>query len=248
MPFTFAHPAIVLPLAKVGKRYISLTGLVAGSLAPDFEYFFRMKPQSEYSHTLAGIFSFNLPVAIIISFLFHLFIRNPLINHLPDSLYYRFHPYKCFSWLEHVKKFYPAVIVSIIIGAFSHIFWDSFTHEAGFGVKIMPLLTNRIDGVPFFRIVQHLSTVFGFAVIAFAVLKMKVKESLPPPSHRDVSVYWTMVFFITLTVGSFLIGGFINLFRYVPARGIMVVSFINSFLLGLFLASVKVSGLNRKFK
>jgi hypothetical protein len=42
MPFTFAHPAIVLPLKHLPKRWYSLTGLIIGSMTPDFEYFIRM--------------------------------------------------------------------------------------------------------------------------------------------------------------------------------------------------------------
>ncbi|WP_262496247.1 DUF4184 family protein [Flavobacterium piscis] len=40
MPFTFSHPAIILPLKYLPKNWISLTGLIIGSLTPDFEYFY----------------------------------------------------------------------------------------------------------------------------------------------------------------------------------------------------------------
>jgi len=43
MPFTFSHPAIVLPLATLRRQWISATGLIIGSITPDFEYFIRMK-------------------------------------------------------------------------------------------------------------------------------------------------------------------------------------------------------------
>lgn len=38
MPFTFSHPAIILPLSYLPKKWFSLTGLIIGSLIPDFEY------------------------------------------------------------------------------------------------------------------------------------------------------------------------------------------------------------------
>ncbi|WP_220463965.1 DUF4184 family protein [Adhaeribacter radiodurans] len=41
MPFTFSHPAIVLPLTLLLRKWYSLTGLVIGSLTPDFEYFYQ---------------------------------------------------------------------------------------------------------------------------------------------------------------------------------------------------------------
>ena len=56
MPFTPAHPAIVLPLIR--SRYFSATGLIIGSLSPDFEYFFKMSVDSIYSHSKGGIILF----------------------------------------------------------------------------------------------------------------------------------------------------------------------------------------------
>ena len=41
MPFTFSHPAAVLPLRLLPRHWFSLTGLVIGSMVPDFEYFLR---------------------------------------------------------------------------------------------------------------------------------------------------------------------------------------------------------------
>ena len=43
MPFTFSHPAIVLPLVRKSGHWFSATGLIIGSLTPDFEYFMRMR-------------------------------------------------------------------------------------------------------------------------------------------------------------------------------------------------------------
>lgn len=46
MSFTFSHPAIVSPLNYFPNKWFSLTGLVIGSLTPDFEYFLRMRIKS----------------------------------------------------------------------------------------------------------------------------------------------------------------------------------------------------------
>ncbi|MEM7184808.1 MAG: DUF4184 family protein [Spirochaetota bacterium] len=39
MPFTFSHPAIVLPFVKFPKQWVCLSALIVGSIVPDFEYF-----------------------------------------------------------------------------------------------------------------------------------------------------------------------------------------------------------------
>nr|WP_237421370.1 DUF4184 family protein [Flavobacterium sp. HBTb2-11-1] len=75
MPFTFSHPAIILPLRYLPKSWFSITALTIGSLTPDFEYFLRMKVKSDYSHTLDGIFWFDLPLALLLTFLFTILLE-----------------------------------------------------------------------------------------------------------------------------------------------------------------------------
>jgi hypothetical protein len=55
MPFTFAHPAIILPLYKKPHLF-SMTALIIGSMVPDFEYFLKVAVKSALNHSLAGIF------------------------------------------------------------------------------------------------------------------------------------------------------------------------------------------------
>ena len=81
MPFTPAHPAIVLPFLKL--RYFSATGLVVGCMTPDFEYFFKMSVDAIHSHSTAGLFYFDLPVTLILSVVFHQFVKSNFIQNLP---------------------------------------------------------------------------------------------------------------------------------------------------------------------
>ena len=235
MPFTFAHPAIVLPLARLPKKYISLTGLVAGSIAPDFEYFIRMKPVSHYSHTLPGIILFNIPAAIIISFTFHYFVKNQLIDHLPLRLYSRFHHYKSSNWTSYFKKYFLPFLFSVAIGSFSHILWDSFTHETGFFVRLFPFLNAKVSHFPLFRLIQHGSTIAGFAFIGLVILNMEKTFSIRPVN--SIKAYWTTVALVAFlfVAGYFWI--FFTLFKYLPYFGVLVVSVINGSMLGLLLAS-----------
>src|SRR5690242_2559034 len=105
MPFTPAHPAIVLPLLR--KRWVSATGLVIGSLSPDFEYFFKVSVESQHSHTLAGLFYFDLPVTLLLALLFHEVVKRNLIHNLPtffqrrlqDLLHLDFRKFLATHWL-----------------------------------------------------------------------------------------------------------------------------------------------------
>lgn len=201
MPFTFSHPAIVLPLAYLPSKWISLTGLIIGSLAPDFEYFLRMKIKSDYSHSLVGMFWFDIPLGLILAFLYHNIVRNSLINNLPTPLKSRFITFKELDWNSYFFKNWLIVSISILIGTSSHIFWDSFTHEHGFFVKYLELSKQYIDligmKIPLFKILQHLSTFIGALVIVFSVYKLPKNKVL----NNETNVkYWLLVFGISLTI------------------------------------------------
>src|SRR5215211_4739576 len=98
MPFTFSHPAAILPLHYFLKKRASITGLIAGSLVPDFEYFVRIYHKSYYSHSWAGLFWMDLPAGLALCFLFHQLIRRPLFANAPLLLKKKMAPYQHFAW------------------------------------------------------------------------------------------------------------------------------------------------------
>jgi len=201
MPFTFSHPAITLPLTYLPRQWISLTGLVIGSLTPDFEYFLRMRIESSYSHTIVGLFWFNLPLGLLLAFIFHNIVRDSLLDNLPVFLKSRFSTLRRFDWNKYFKKNWLVVTISILIGAASHIFWDNFTHNYGFFVETTPALANKINllgmQVPIFKILQHSSSIIGGLLIVYAIYK------LPKDSKIIGSVtvkYWVILAGITLII------------------------------------------------
>ncbi|MFT2010268.1 DUF4184 family protein [Pontibacter sp. 13R65] len=203
MPFTFSHPAIVLPVHSVFRRWTSLTGLVVGSLAPDFEKFIRMEAHDPYSHTWRSIFYFNLPMGLLLAFVFHIIVRDALIDSLPGFLRKRLHRFKAFNWVSYFKRNYGVVIVSVILGAASHIFWDSFTHKNGRAVGWFPVLLDSFvyDGYryTYFFVLQLLSSLVGLLVILVAILKLPPAK-VPPASLWNIVIYWLTVFTVTTLV------------------------------------------------
>jgi hypothetical protein len=201
MPFTFSHPAIVLPLTFLPRQWFSITGLVIGTLTPDFEYFLRMRIQSDYSHTISGLFWFDLPFGLLLTFIFHNIVRDSLFDNLPTILKSRLLTFKQFKWTEYFKKDWLIVTSSILIGAASHIFWDSFTHDSGYFVKIVPALTETVDlfgrQIPNYKILQHSSTLIGALIVVFALYKLPQDKSIS--GHRSPK-YWSILIFITLTI------------------------------------------------
>lgn len=202
MPFTFSHPALVLPLQKVSRNVFSLTGLVVGSITPDFEYFIRMGMHTSISHTLDGLFWFDLPLGLLLTFVFHNLIRNPLYENLPLRLRMRVSDYKSFNWNTYFKAHWLNVVLSVLVGAATHLFWDAFTHNRAYFVQLFPVLNIDVivvmgEWIPVYRILQHISTVAGAVVIARVIFIMPASGIiLDQPNPK----YWPLVSVVVLII------------------------------------------------
>ncbi|RVU01430.1 DUF4184 family protein [Mucilaginibacter limnophilus] len=238
MPFTPAHAAIVLPLNYLPRKYVSISALVVGSMVPDFEYFIRMRPVSIYSHTLNGLFWFDVPLGFLLLILFDRFVRNILIDNLPIFLNSRLVRYK------HIHTVKPSllrlfIIAScLLIGAMSHLFWDAFTHVSGYFVT-ESLLSNitHIAGhtVPMFKILQHTSTLLGFVIIGYAIMQLPMEAVIV--KKRIISFWITITGTAILTVIIRLITG-LSFTDY----GSVIVSFITGGLLDLLIVGIYLRG------
>ncbi len=203
MPLTFCHPAIVLPLKKLKPNWFSMTGLIIGSLSPDLEYFSRMEILATHSHLFWGVLYFDLPIALIYCFVFHLFVRNIFINHLPNSLKERFAQFLTFDWINYFKKHWIIVVLSIIIGAYSHLFWDAFTHEWGYFAKLIPALQEvwfiKPIEVKGYKFLQHFSTFLGAIFIAFWIYKMPKEPIL---KTKFDYIFWLKIILFTTIIST----------------------------------------------
>jgi hypothetical protein len=235
MPFTFAHPVIVLPLKnKYFSKYFSLTALIIGSMLPDFEYFIRMTLKSIYSHTILGIFLFNLPLGLIFCSIFHNIIRNDLFLNTPYFLRVRLSVFTDFNWNKYFLKNPIQVIISLLIGSFSHIFWDSFTHFNGYFAEKISFLkyfvvVNNIS-IPVYRILQHSGSIIGCLIIFFVIIKLP-KFSI---SNKISIWYWLSVCLIISIIFIFKIIGGLNYKLY----GNLIVLFISAALIALILIPI----------
>jgi hypothetical protein len=163
MPLTIAHPVAVLPFQKIG---LPLAALIAGSMAPDLEHFLYLAPRSDFSHTLPGLFLFSLPAgALLLWFFYRLW--------LPAARSFcAFPPNGLFVPPRHALR----IGLGILLGSVTHIIWDSFTHEYGYAVLLLPALSASVwDGhwyaLPVFKILQHGSGLLGLGILGFLALR-----------------------------------------------------------------------------
>ena len=204
MPFTFAHPAILFPLRWVNKKYISLTGLVIGSMAPDFEYFIWMSPNADISHSVKGILLFNLPITFLLAFVFHIVIKKTLLYHSPFINQRLLNP--SFDFTAYFKRKWMVFTISALIGIVTHLVWDGFTHAHGHFVQTNSYLHQKVNmGAIEIRrcyIAWYLSSIIGLFIVIRYLLNLKKIFSKKTCSLLPKSFwhYWLSILLVAIVL------------------------------------------------
>ncbi len=181
MPFTLAHPAAILPLRHL--RGLRTAPLIAGAVAPDLPYYAPMRYSGflvHETHTLRG--SWSIDLALGLALLTCLFVlRRPLTVLLSArcrALCLRaLEPYarRPLEWL--------LAPVAILVGVWTHLLWDSFTHGDGWMVRRIDALSQVVTIGPYTgqvcHLLQYLSSVVGLAIMAVWYWRLE-----PPPVPR----------------------------------------------------------------
>lgn len=200
MPATIpAHPAAVLPLKLLSPRRLDGVALVVGAAAPDLGYTVEGLGIEVRSHAWHSLAWFSLPLTLVITAL----VRRaaPVVAaHLPPGGPLAIRDYGVLATMRHPLR---VTVWSALLGAASHLVWDSFTHP--YIVVFDPFLGPDTPGLPWWRAVQLVSEVVGAAVsVSVAVhigrhrLLLAWHGPAPVVAHRFV-LFWSVA------VGSFAI-------------------------------------------
>ena len=173
MPFTLAHPAAVLPLIR---RPLVASALVAGAVAPDLLYvdplyrfattYINGNLTLTLTHEFSSAFWLDPLLALMLLLVFNVVVRRPLTALAPPALATRLPAQgppsipslTCCLW----------TVVSAVVGAFTHVLWDAFTHGDGYFVRRFPGVF-RADVTAAWdvnRVLQYVSTVGGCLILA----------------------------------------------------------------------------------
>jgi hypothetical protein len=172
VPFTLAHPAAILPLR--GWRYLRTAPLILGALVPDLPYYVpgsvgRYVPET---HRFEASFTVDLALGYVALALVYV-LRKPLTALL--SARARF---LCLSALEPFARprEWLFAALAILIGIWTHLVWDSFTHSDGWVVHRMDALSAPVTigsySGPLCHVLQYVSSVFGLLVMAVWYLRL----------------------------------------------------------------------------
>jgi Domain of unknown function (DUF4184) len=207
MPFTFAHPAAILPLRRF--RFLQTVPLIIGSLVPDVPYFLPTRfgrAAFPDTHTLYGSFSIDLPLGMALLVL-TLLLREPLTVLLGARV-----RWICLRSIERFNErplHWPIALLSILIGSWTHIAWDSVTHQTGWTAARVAALSAPISLFGWDTVTSHLlqyvSSVFGLVILAiwFRSLVARVPAVVVQDQSRPRASWLVlaMVSFAALLIG-----------------------------------------------
>jgi hypothetical protein len=206
MPFTLCHAAAAVPLRRWG---LSLSALAIGSMSPDFLYYLHVPAHRTFGHSLAGLFLFCLPAALLALAVWHGVMKQALLALLPEWAQAKLQRIVAqpFAWRGN----FGVIAASVLVGALTHVIWDGLTHRNGWAVRLMPelgrlILIGPVRTRPFY-ILQDLSTLLGGALLLlWGVRWLRAEPALPVSERLRHTPVFKLGWIAGILVPSMLIG------------------------------------------
>ena len=183
MPFTVSHVAAVVPMAR---SPLVPSALVIGSMSPDIPYYLPHFVGSEATHSPVGVVSGDVLLSLAVFMAWHGLLTRPAVDGAPAAVRGRIpsqdvHPLSTrLSSLRQVLL----VLLSMSVGAATHVAWDSFTHADGWGTIHVAWLAEKHGLLPGYGWAQYCSGVFGALVIALWLAQWWRSTPVAPSSSR----------------------------------------------------------------
>lgn len=205
MPFTFfAHQAFVLPLKVAKPRCFDGSALCVGSMAPDFVYAWIGTPFAFHSHTLRAQLTWTLPVTLLATHVIRRYLARPVGNQLPEPLGSEMRA------LAESKHPLWISAISALLGGFSHVFVDGFTHPHSWAaLRIARLREYVLPGFTWADVLQYIGHSFG-SLVGLAMFTCLVSQrcisrwNQSTPSRKPSQLDIEPAFWIWLGYGSLL--------------------------------------------
>jgi hypothetical protein len=195
VPFTLAHPAVVLPLHS--KWRTAFLALVVGSIAPDIPYFFPGHTGDRFpnGHTLLGSIVVSTPLGITL--LVALVVCRVVVV-APMWGRPRVIVREALERLRHSRAAWVQAVPAICIGVWLHLLWDSFTHRDLWFVTHFPSLSADVSpvagySIELFRALYYLSSIVGFAATVWWCLRRVQRSAIVEVGDRPGWRLWALV-------------------------------------------------------
>ena len=212
MPFTFAHPAAMLPLTR-GRLVAG--ALVAGTLAPDVPYYLPLPSwpgttAGAETHTVLGLVTLDLVIGVILYAAWRWAIRPAALALLPEPWGRAADDQTVAQPDLRSTSGWAVVGVSVVVGAVTHLLLDSLTHEYGPGGMIAASV--NAGGYRWWWL-QVAFSVIGLALLAWWLGRWAASVA-PVRGMRPTAGAWWAVAVVAVST---LAGAVIRLVRDDPA-------------------------------
>jgi hypothetical protein len=206
MPFTFAHPAAVLPLRRF--KYLQTAPLIIGSIAPDLPYYIpaRFTRLMLETHTVSGSLWLDVPIGLAV-LLCGFLLRRPLTALMTVRA-----RALCLGSLERFRTqrlYWLSAPLAVFVGTWTHLLWDSFTHDNGWMVRRVAALSAPITLGAYTgtlcHVLQYVSSVAGLLVLAIWYRRLPSPAAEPNAAVSSSGRVAILLFVVTAAVG---IGGY----------------------------------------
>jgi Domain of unknown function (DUF4184) len=193
VPFTFAHPAVILPLRQ--RWPAALLPLILGSMAPDLPFFLPLgiKHAIPDTHSLLGALTTGTLLGL--AMLATLALFAPVLV-CPLWGRHRMFFHEELSRARTRAGYWVCALGWVGVGALSHYLLDSATHRDGSIVRIAPVLllpiTRLFDrDVPAYQALQYLSSLAGVvAVIVWYRSHLREMPGADDTADRPLRAGW----------------------------------------------------------
>ena len=164
VPFTASHVAAVLPMARAP---LVASALVIGSMSPDILYYLPVPVSSEMTHAPVGVVSVDVLLGLVVFMGWHGILMRPALAAAPAGLRGRISSGAVHGLRTRISTLRRLllVLVSLSIGAATHVGWDSFTHAGGWGTTHVHWLTQQHGPLAGYGWAQYASGMIGALVV-----------------------------------------------------------------------------------
>lgn len=212
MPFTFAHPAAVLPLRRF--KFLHTVPLIIGSVTPDLPYYIpgRYNRLMLDTHTMLGSLWPDIPIGLVV-LVFGFLLRRPLTAlTTPRARALCLHSLEGF---RHQPFHWLLAIVAIYVGIWTHLLWDACTHDTGWVVRRVAALSAPVTIGDYTgtlcHVLQYVSSVAGLLILAIWYFRLPTPAADPPGTPASEPVSGRVAILLLLVAAATGIGGYIAL-------------------------------------
>jgi Domain of unknown function (DUF4184) len=224
MPFTISHVVAVLPLTTPRfARWFPASALVIGTMVPDVPLLAPYLGSYAWSHDLLiGPLTYDLVVGMAVFALWTYALRRPLVDLAPSGLRARLGAERrvrgrAWAWAG----------LAVVIGAYTHVLWDSFTHANRWGVRQLPALSQLWGPLHGFKWLQYGCGILGLVVLGWWLARWWRRT--PPhavlPTRSPVAFRrFALVVVPAIVVGIALLAGIVQWTAGQPFGGLFLIT------------------------